>query len=161
MQLKGSKFFAAGWVKILHCFFCWHWTHWTLSRLFFQTLCLQRSQRKVCKFYFFTLAFLVPWRYVHPQTDHATFRPTPFHPLWQFTIVTIRPLNILLLWQMDPVTIYYCDTPTPWHFTTVTDGSSDNLLLWQSDPLTFYYCDRWTQWHFTTATLRHPLDTSR
>ncbi len=59
----------------------------------------------------------VPWRYVHPQTDHVTFRPTPyvhptFHPLWQFTIVTIRPPNILLLWQIDPMTIYYCDNST-------------------------------------------------
>ncbi len=59
----------------------------------------------------------VPWHYVHPQTDHVTFRPTPyvhptFHPLWQFTIVTIWPLKILLLWQIDPMTIYYCDNLT-------------------------------------------------
>ncbi len=31
---------------------------------------------------------------------------------WQFTSVTLWPFNILLLWQMDPVTIYYCGTST-------------------------------------------------
>ncbi len=104
---------------------------------------------------YYTADLPVPWCYVHPQTDHATFWPTPyvhttfchcdnlllwhFGPLtfyhcdrwtqWQFTTVTLWPLNILLLWQMDPVTIYYGDTLTPEHFTTVTDGTGDILLL--------------------------------
>jgi hypothetical protein len=68
--------------------------------------------------HYFGVKIEVPWRYVHPQNDHATFRPTPyfhptFRPLWQFTTVKLRPLNIFRLWQMDTVTIYYCDNSTP------------------------------------------------
>jgi hypothetical protein len=78
---------------------------------------------------------LVPWHYVHPQTDHATFRPTPyghptFRPLWQFTTV-----------HFDPITFYYCDRWTQWQFTTVTLRPLYILLLWQMDPVTIYYCD--------------------
>ncbi len=50
----------------------------------------------------------VPWRSVHPQTDHATFRPKlSVHPtnrlLWQFTTVTFVHLY-------DPST-YFLSTP--------------------------------------------------
>jgi hypothetical protein len=50
----------------------------------------------------------VPWRSVHPQTDHATFRPKlSIHPtnrlLWKFTTVTFVHLY-------DPST-YFSSTP--------------------------------------------------
>ncbi len=50
----------------------------------------------------------VPWRSVHPQTDHATFRPKlSIHPtnrlLWQFTTVTFIHLY-------DP-SMYFSSTP--------------------------------------------------
>ncbi len=53
----------------------------------------------------------VHWRSVHPQTVHATFRPT----------LSVHPTNCLL-----------------WHFTTVTfrlkvDGLSVHPKLWHSD----------------------------
>jgi hypothetical protein len=58
-----------------------------------------------------------PWRYVHPQTNHVTFRPTPyvhptFCPLWQFSTATLRPCDIFLLRHSDSVTIFYCDIPS-------------------------------------------------
>ncbi len=79
----------------------------------------------------------VPWRYVHPQTDHMTFWPTPyvhptFCPLWQFSTATLRPCDIFLLWHSDSVTIFYCDTSSMWHFATVTFWLCDNFLLWHS-----------------------------
>ncbi len=91
---------------------------------------------------------MVPWRYVHPQTDHVTFRPTPyvhptFCPLWQFSTATLRPCDIFLLWHSDSVTIFYCDTSTMWHFATVTFWLCDN-----------FYCDTLTMWHFSTVTFR-------
>ncbi len=51
----------------------------------------------------------MPRRYVHPQTDHVTFRPARYvhwtnRPLWQFTTVTLRPCDIFLLWHSDSVT---------------------------------------------------------
>ncbi len=89
---------------------------------------------------------LVLLPYVHPQTDHATFWPTPFvHqmfcPLWQFSTVTLWPCDIFLLWHSDSVTIFYCDTSTMWHFYTVTFWVCDNFLLWHFDHVTFFYCD--------------------
>ncbi len=55
----------------------------------------------------------VPWRYVHPRTDHVTFQPTrnvPWtcRPLWQFTTVTVytvtfQPHDILLVRHFTPV----------------------------------------------------------
>ncbi len=55
---------------------------------------------------------MVPWRSVHPQTDHATFWPKlSIHPtnrlLWQFTIVTIVHLY-------DPSTYFSSTKPSRW-----------------------------------------------
>jgi hypothetical protein len=49
---------------------------------------------------------IIPHRCLDQQTDHATFRPTRnVHkicgPLWQFTTVTLRPCDNLLLWHLD------------------------------------------------------------
>ncbi len=98
-----------------------------------------------------------PWHYVHPQTDHATFQPTPyvhptFCPLWQFSTATLRPCDIFstvtfrlcdnfLLWHFDHVTFFYCDIPTLWQFSTVTRRPCDIFLLWHSDSVTIFYCD--------------------
>jgi hypothetical protein len=54
----------------------------------------------------------VPWRSVHPQTDHVTFRPKlSVHPtnrlLWQFTTVT----NVHLY---DPSTYFSSTLPSRW-----------------------------------------------
>jgi hypothetical protein len=54
----------------------------------------------------------VPWRSVHPQTNHVTFRPKlSVHPtnrlLWQFTIVTIVHLY-------DPSTYFSSTPPSRW-----------------------------------------------
>ncbi len=102
----------------------------------------------------------VPWHYVHPQTDRATFQPTPyvhkiFCPLWPFSTVTLQPCNIFLLWHSDSVTIFYCDTSTMWHYSTVTFGlwqfhtvtlwPCDIFLLRHSDSVTIFYCDISTQ----------------
>ncbi len=107
--------------------------------------------------------FSVPWRYVHPQTDHVTFRPTPyihptFCPLWQFSTATLRPCDIFLLWHSDSVTIFYCDTSTMWHFATVTFRLCDNFLLWHFDLVTFCYCDILTLWQFSTVTFHLKVD---
>ncbi len=79
----------------------------------------------------------VPWRSVHRQTDHATFRPRrSVHPtnrlLWQFTTVTFRL-------KVDGLSVH----PKMWHSNLVNlDGLS------QSDKLT--HCIVLTQslWHF-------------
>ncbi len=103
----------------------------------------------------------VPWRYVHPQTDHVTFRTTPyvhptFCPLWQFSTATLRPSDIFLLWHSDSVTIFYCDTSTMWHFSTVTFRLWDNFLLWHFEHVTFFYCDILTLLQFSSVTFRPP-----
>jgi hypothetical protein len=105
--------------------------------------------------------FLLP--YVHPQTDHATFWPTPyvhqiFCPLWQFSTVTLWPCDIFLLWHSDSVTIFYCDTLTMWHFYTVTFWLCDNFLLWHFNHVTFFYCDILPLWHFSTVTFHLKVD---
>ncbi len=97
----------------------------------------------------------VPWRYVHPQTDQATFRPAPYvHPtycpLWQFSTATLRPCDIFLLWHSDSdnfllrhfnhVTFFYGDIPTLWQFSTVTLWPCDIYLHWHSDSVTIFYC---------------------
>ncbi len=54
---------------------------------------------------------------LRPPTNRP--RNIPAHTICPPNIlstVTLRPFNILLLWQMDPVTFYYCDTSPPiWH----------------------------------------------
>ncbi len=105
----------------------------------------------------------VPWCYVHPQTHHVTFRPTPyvhptFCPLWQFSTVTLRPCDIFLLWHSNSVTIFYCNTSTMWHFSTVTFRLCDNFLLWLLDHVKFFYCDIPTLWQFSTVTFHLKMD---
>jgi hypothetical protein len=83
---------------------------------------------------------LVPWRYVHPQTDHVTFRPAryvhwTFRPLWQFTTVTLRHPFILILWHFVTLFFYYCDTLTPCYCVQVTNVHPPKS--W-----TFCYCIR-------------------
>jgi hypothetical protein len=59
---------------------------------------------KPCEVYTVTTVTLesVPWCYVHPRTDHATFRPA-WNVHWEFWP----------LWHLDPVTFYYCDASPP------------------------------------------------
>ncbi len=64
---------------------------------------------------------------LRPPTNRPRDIPThmichwTFHLLWQFTTVTLRPCNILLPWQMDPVTFYYCNTWSPIWYVWLTN----------------------------------------
>ncbi len=64
--------------------------------------------------------------------------------------------DILLLWQFDPLTFYYCDRWTHWRFTTVTIWPLNILLLWQMDPVTFYYCNTSPPIRYVQVTNIHP-----
>ncbi len=70
---------------------------------------------------------MVHWRSVHPQTDHATFRPTlsihlTSRLLWHFTNMTFRL-------KVDGLSVH----PKLWHFDLVNlDGLSHCSILSQS-----------------------------
>ncbi len=67
----------------------------------------------------------VPWRSVHPQTGHVHLdsnkTSTEFSDQCENLLLQylLQPLDFLLLWHLDPRTIYYCDTLIPWQSTLV------------------------------------------
>ncbi len=101
--------------------------------------------------------FTVPSRYVHSQTDHMTFRPTPYvHPI--FCPLTIFYCDTSTMWHFSTVIFRLCDIPTLWRFSTATLRPCDNFLLWHFDHVTFFYCDIPTLWQFSTVTFHLKVD---